>query len=257
MVKFHLRNGFLVSLLVILMLSSIPGKFNLSLAPDRFLLARERVDSLAEKGETLVGKKDFALTSASNSAPTLLQYLIRLIGNDWLGADWLYLGLSAYRYPVLDDTGQQVMVTDPETGQKIPKWDSARFWVDPGPALLKTRDVVWVWGYAADAHTIYADTILVNPPSRAAPPVDVIAFGDILAISSQTINVQDSQGIKYTITMDEYTTYNFPPGTGLTRPRQGLWLHIAWLTGANGLLGRYDGFHGNYRGILRLDFSRP
>jgi hypothetical protein len=88
------------------------------------------------------------------------------------------------------------------------------------------------------------------------PPDDVSAFGSILTVTAQTITIQDANGIRSTAIVDQYTTYSFPMGEGLPRPQNGLWVHISWLTGSTGWLGCYDGFHGTYRGILRLDFSR-
>jgi hypothetical protein len=189
--------------------------------------------------------------------PIFLRYLTQLIGDDWLGADWVYVGLGDYRYPALDEIGQRLYVTNPLTGVKTPQWNYTRFWIDPGPALLKVSDTMWVWGYEVGSHTIYADNILVDPPARIAPPEGVSAFGRVLAISGQTIIIQDPIGIKSTVTVDSSTTYSFLNGEGLPRPKDGLWLHISWLTGPAGLLGRYEGFHGSYRGILRLDFYQP
>ncbi len=207
------------------------------------------------------GSKSVQITPVVSAPPAnepiFLRYLIRLLGDDSLGADWMYLGLGDYRYPELDENGQQLYVTNPLTGVKTFQWIYTRFWIDPGPALLTVSDTLWVWGYDAGSHTIYADNILVNPPSRMAPPDDVSAFGWVLAVSGQTITIQVPEGIRSTVTVDAYTTYSFPNGQGLPRPKDGLWLDISWLTGAAGLLGRYDGFHGTYRGILRLDFSQP
>jgi len=78
-----------------------------------------------------------------------------------------------------------------------------------------------------------------------------------IAVSGQTITIQDLEGIRSIVSVDPYTTYSFPKGAGLPHPKDGLWLNISWLTGPCGLLGRYDGFHGTYRGILRLDFNQP
>jgi len=189
--------------------------------------------------------------------PIWLRYLTRLVGDDWLGADWMYIGLGEYRYPALDDNGQQLYVTNPHTGVKTPQWNYTRFWVDPGPALLSMSDTLWVWGFDAGSHTVYADNILVDPPTRMAPPDDVSAVGNVLAVSGQTITIQDPGGIRSSVTVDPYTTYSFPNGEGLPRPKDGIWLSVSWLSGPAGLLGRYDGFHGDYRGILRLDFSQP
>ena len=202
---------------------------------------------------------DFSLVVSSqpDKEPLLLRYITRLFGDDWLGADWMYIGLGAYRYPALDKNGQQLNVTNPLTGMKTTLWKYARFWTDPGPALLAASDTLWVWGYDAGSHMVYADNLLVNPPARMAPPDDVSVFGRVIAVSGQTITIQDLEGIRSIVSVDPYTTYSFPKGEGLPHPKDGLWLNISWLTGPGGLLGRYDGFHGSYRGILRLDFNQP
>jgi hypothetical protein len=202
---------------------------------------------------------DFHLVVSSKSPiePIVLRYLTRLLGDDWLGADWMYIGLGEYRYPALDENGRQLYVINPLTGVKTPQWKYARFWTDPGPASLTVSDTLWVWGYDAGSHRVYADSLLVNPPASLAPPDNVSASGKVLAVSGQTITIQDSAGIRSIVTVDAYTTYSFRHGEGLPRPKDGLWLNISWLTGPAGLLGRYDGFHGTYRGILRLDFSPP
>jgi hypothetical protein len=257
MVKFMMRSGFLVFLLLVLPmhLSFEGSRSNAALggiiydSPGLTLGENNQASTLSTS----------LLTAGSgvNPEPILLHYLIRLIGNDWLGADWIYLGLFPYRYTQLDNHGEQVTSSNPVSSNQVPLWNSARFWVNPGPALLKARDVVWVWGYMPDTYNIYADTIQVNPPSRVAAPIDVSASGYIRAVTGETITIQDPTGIDYTITVDAYTTYSFPPNVGLPRPQQGSWMDISWLTGADGLLGRYDGFHGDYRGLLRLDFRKP
>jgi hypothetical protein len=257
MVKFIFSQCLLVSLLLVtpihiscrtqdsylLPVNFVPGKAGLSL--DKNLLPNTHGNPL------------LTFSNQLKQEPILLRYLIRLIGNDWLGANWVYLGLVPYRYPQLDTNGKQATRTNPVDGNQVPLWNSTRFWVDPGPALLKPGDTLWVWGFSSDAHTILADTIQVNPPGRVAAPIDVSASGYIRAVIGETITLQDASGIDYTIAVDAYTSYSFPPNEGLARPQRGKWWNISWLTGANGLLGIYDGYHGNYRGLLRFDFSKP
>jgi hypothetical protein len=257
MSKFLIRRGFRVSIQMLLPLILMVGIFPSS--------AKYPSDSMNSSGLELIDNQThnkseemtLVVTSAPAKEPIFLRYLIRLFGNDWLGADWMYLGLVNYRFPALYENGQQLYGTHPVTGVKTFQWKYARFWIDPGPALLKVNDTLWVWGYDAGSHTIYADDILVNPPARMVPPDDVNAYGKVLSISGQTITVQDSGGIRSTVTVDPFTTYSFPNGQGLPRPKDGLWLNISWLTGSAGLLGRYASFHGDYRGILRLDFTPP
>jgi len=178
--------------------------------------------------------------SQDTNEPILLRFLTRLFGNDWLGADWVYLGLSAYRYPALDKNGQQLYITDPLTGMQTAQWKYACFWTDPGPGLIKIGDTLWVWGFDAGAYTVYADSLLVNPPPRVAPPVDVTTYGEVLAVLGQTIAIQDDRGLRFTITADPFSNFSFPAGEGLPRPQEGLWLNISWLTGSTGLFGRYN-----------------
>lgn len=257
MVKFIFSRGFLVILLLVM-----PIQLSNELTDSQNLLSSFGSEpagfSLGEyflphsHGNTLL-----TFSNQLKQEPILLHYLIRLIGNDWLGANWAYLGLVPYRYPQLDTNGKQATTTNPVNGNQVPLWNSTRFWIDPGPALLKSGDTLWVWGFTSDTHTIFADTIQVNPPSRVAAPIDVSASGYIRAVTGETITIQDATGVEYTITTDAYTNYSFPPNEGLPRPQKGLWWNISWLTGANGLLGSYDGYHGDYRGLLRFDFSKP
>ncbi|MFZ0532391.1 MAG: hypothetical protein WAM09_04370 [Anaerolineales bacterium] len=257
MLNSRIRRGFHSSILVLLTLGLTVGIFS----PSTKILAGPSgwIGTLPDNNWTDLNLGEIAPATGAQlpNEPIFLRYLTQLLGNDWLGADWLYIGLADYRYPAFDINGQQLYVTNPVTGAKTPQWNYARFWTEPGPALLKIGDTLWVWGYDAGTHKVFADSILVNPPTRVAQPDDVGAYGRILSVSAQTITVQNSEGIRSTVTVDQYTTYSFPSGEGLSRPQDGLWLSIAWLTGFAGLLGRYEGFHGTYRGILRLDFSQP
>jgi peptide/nickel transport system permease protein len=187
--------------------------------------------------------------------PILLRYVTWLVGDDWLGADWAYLGLGNFRYPKLSSSGQQLFTTDSETGEKTLQWNSARFWTDPGPALLDAGQTIWVWGEEIASHQYHADQIQVNPPATATKPQDLVTFGKVVGVNADTITIEDAGGIKSTVTVDENTTYIFPPGTGLPRPAGGLWLRLSGLTGSYGLLKQYSGFHGSNRGILRMDFG--
>jgi peptide/nickel transport system permease protein len=187
--------------------------------------------------------------------PLFLRYLTWLIGDDWLGSDWAYVGLGKFRYPKLGASGEQLTIIDTSTGEMIPQWNYARFWVDPGPALLNPGYTIWVWGEKLDSRQYAADRIQVKPPTGTARPEDLIAFGKVLSVVGQTITFEDAGGIQSTVTVDEDTTYTFPPGENLPKPEEGLWLNISGLTGSAGLLKNYSGFHGDNRGILRLDFG--
>jgi peptide/nickel transport system permease protein len=187
--------------------------------------------------------------------PILLRYLTWLTGDDWLGADWMYIGLGNYRYPKLGASGTQLVTSDPDTGEKTPQWNYARFWTDPGPALFNPGYTIWVWGEETGSHQFLADRIRVKPVTTEARPKDLITFGNIVKVVGQTLTIEDAGGVKSTVTVDQGTTYDFPVGEGLPRPEDGLWLKLTGLTGTTGLLQQYSGFHGTNRGMLRLDFG--
>jgi peptide/nickel transport system permease protein len=130
-----------------------------------------------------------------------------------------------------------------------------RFWTDPGPALLNPGYMIWVWGEKLGTHQFTADRVQVKPSLGEARPEDLTAFGKVLEVKGQEITIEDAGGIQSTVTVDENTTYSFPTGEGQPRPTEGLWLKISALTGSGGLLSQFSGFHGDNRGILRLDFG--
>jgi peptide/nickel transport system permease protein len=187
--------------------------------------------------------------------PIFLRYLTWLIGDDWLGADWVYIGLGNYRYPKLGSNGQQLVTTDPNTGEQEPQWNYARFWTDPGPAMLPTGYTLWIWGEKTATREFTADRIQVKPPIGEARPKDLVAFGKVVSVVANVVTIEDAGGVKSTVTVGQDTTYTFPTGEGLPRPENGTWLNISGLTGSYGLLKQYSGFHGTNRGILRFDFG--
>ena len=187
--------------------------------------------------------------------PILLRYTTWLVGDDWLGANWMYIGLGNFRYPKLGANGQQMVEIDPDTGVRTPVWSYARFWTDPGPSLLRPGTVVWVWGQETGTRQFTADRIQVTPPVKSARPADLITFGNVVRVDAQVVTIADAGGIRSTVTVSPNTTYEFPVGEGLPRPQGGLWLNISGLTGSTGLFKQYSGFHGTNRGILRLDFG--
>jgi peptide/nickel transport system permease protein len=187
--------------------------------------------------------------------PLFLRYLTWLIGDDWLGSDWIYVGLNQYRYPKIGSTGQQLNILDSSTGEMVPQWNKARFWADPGPAVLNPGYNIWVWGEQTGSRQFQADQIQVKPSAGTARPKDLIVFGKVLRVTGQSITIEDAGGILSTVTVDKETTYTFPQGEGLPKPEEGNWLNISALTGSGGLLKKYSGFHGDNRGILRLDFG--
>jgi peptide/nickel transport system permease protein len=280
--------------------------------------------------------------------PLALRYLVWLIGEDWLGADWMYLGLSPVKArkldaggnPIVNDVGyrpcvreqfdqlqeQQIaalldpavvaqcnaQITTDEEGvvdktkyraclqkefraykemQEVPDgtvsecsggsdaraacWEGSlpedrlaqcqaavevlylpprRFWSDPGVAHLNPGYELWVWGEERQPDVFYAERVVVKPEGE--PPADVTAVGLVLEQEGQRITLEPFGGARrYTVFTDERTTFEFPPGEAQPRPAEGAWLDVSWLFGGDGLLGRFAGFHGDGRGVLRLDWG--
>ncbi len=281
--------------------------------------------------------------------PLALRYVTWLIGEDWLGADWLYLGLSPYRAPKLDPEGNQIIsdegfrpcvreqfdemqelqiaalldapeveacaaqITADEDGvedkthyrsclqkefraykkeQDVPEgavaecsggsdaraacWEASlteerlntcdaaldvvymdprRFWADPGPAHLNPGYEMWVWGEEREENVVYADRIAVRP--KGERPDDVVAVGLMVGQEGGTIKLEPVGGArKYTVIAGDDTEFIFPlEGEAQPRPEGGVWLNVGWLFGSDGLLSKYSGFHGDQRGVLRMDWG--
>jgi ABC-type dipeptide/oligopeptide/nickel transport system permease component len=281
--------------------------------------------------------------------PLALRYLAWLIGEDWLGADWLYLGLSPYTAPKLDAEGNQIVndegfrpcvrdqfdemqelqiaalldapvveactaqITADEDGvedktqyrsclqkefraykkvQDVPEgavtecgggsdaraacWEASlteerlnkcdatrevvymeprRFWADPGPAYLNPGYEMWVWGEEREENVFHAERIAVRPEGER--PDDVAAVGLMVSQEGGTIVLEPvGAARKYTVISDDDTEFIFPSeGEAQPRPEGGAWLNVGWLFGSNGLLSKYSGFHGDQRGVLRMDWG--
>jgi len=151
--------------------------------------------------------------------------------------------------------GEQLFEIDSKTGERNPRWEFARFWADPGPAILSPGYPLWVWGEKTGTRQFSANHIQVKPAAGEARPEDLVAFGKVLKVAGRTITIEDAGGVQSTVTVDKDTTYQFPVGEGLPHPEQGTWLKLSALTGSAGLLKQFSGFHGDNRGILRLDFG--
>jgi peptide/nickel transport system permease protein len=251
MTNYLIRRFF--QMIIVVLLSTVAIYMLLNIAPGGPLAGlRMQADRRSRSSEADIARLEAYL---GIDKPIVLRYLTWLIGDDWLGADWAYLGLGRYRYPLLGSSGEQLYETNSDTGEKTPRWNYARYWTDPGPALLNPGYMLWVWGDKTGTRQFQADRIQVKPAVDATRPEDLIAFGKVLKVVGETITIEDAGGIQSTVTVDENTTYQFPVGEGLPRPTDGLWIKIAALTGSDGLLKQYSGFHGSNRGILRLDFG--
>jgi peptide/nickel transport system permease protein len=243
----------LFQMILVVLLSTVAIYVLLNIAPGGPLSGlRQSADRRAQ-----VSESDMARLAAylGIDKPIFLRYLTWLIGDDWLGSDWLYVGLGNYKFPKLGANGEQLTTTNKDTGAKTLQWDYARFWIDPGPALLDAGNMIWIWGEPTGDHQFLATRIQANPATGAARPGDLVIFGHVVKVDAKVITIEDAGGVKSTITTDKNTQYTFPVGQGLPRPSNGLWLNISGIFGPSGLLAQYSGFHGTSRGILRLDFG--
>ncbi|MEW6716813.1 MAG: ABC transporter permease [Chloroflexota bacterium] len=187
--------------------------------------------------------------------PLVLRYIVWLVGDDWLGADWMYLGLTQYDQPKIGRTGEQVFKVDRDTGEKRLVYEEFRFWTDPGVALFDPGYLLWVWGEQVEPDVFQADKIQVKPPLTEKTPGDVAVAGTVVSQDGLKVVIEIPGGRKYTILTDKGTEFTFPAGEGRPRPEEGRWLNISWLTGAYGLLSKYAHYHGGTQGLLRFDFG--
>jgi hypothetical protein len=105
-----------------------------------------------------------------------------LIGDDWLGADWVFVGLRQYQQIRLGKDGEPLYTLNKETGEKELAYDTTRFWVDPGPPLLSPTYILWVWGESLDQQETIAIPDPVNPTIKS----DITAN----SYNSETIRVK-------------------------------------------------------------------
>ena len=204
--------------------------------------------------------------------PLFLRYLTWLIGDDWLGADWMYVGLGQYRDYKLNSQGERLFNINSQTGEKSYIANDYRFWVDPGATLFNPKYKLWVWGeetgmdvvryvtmdgidVTVEAQVFRADKIQVKPPVTADPPEDIVVYGEVYKVEGNRVILIGLNKERYIVEVSRQTEYIFPTGEGKPRPEDGTWLNISWLTGFDGLLSKYSAFHGNGHGLLRLDFG--
>lgn len=187
--------------------------------------------------------------------PLALRYLVWLIGDDWLGADWMYLGLTQYREIVTGKNGEPIVKIDRDTGERSYEFNYHRFWANPGVAQLNVGYPLWIFGEQIGDNEFHADRVIVKPDASAERPEDLTLWGKLLSQSGYELLVEDLNGNQYTVITGEETQFEFPPGEGKPRPEDGAWVNVSWLFGPGGLLGSFAGFHGDQQGTLRFDFG--
>jgi peptide/nickel transport system permease protein len=187
--------------------------------------------------------------------PMALRYITWLTGDDWLGADWMYVGLGQYKEQQLARDGKPMVKIDRNTGEVTEVFNRYRFWADPGVALLNPGYRLFVWGEEVEPGRFVAEEVQVKPPTTERPPEDVVIAGTMVSQDGWELVIQDLNLRKFTIETNEATVFTFPAGEAKPRPAEGTWLNISWLTGPGGLLGQYAGLHGSTAGMLRMDFG--
>ena len=251
MTAYLIRRAFQMSIVVLLATFAI--YFLLNVAPGGPLSGLR----ISGDRKTRVSDADIARLEAylGLDKPLMLRYITWLIGDDWLGADWIYISLSQYAEVVTGKNGEPIVKIDYETGEQYYQLEKHRFWAGPGVANLNPGYTLWVWGEETSPGVYQADTVQVKPPATAIPPEDVIIAGTIVSQEGYDVLIENPNGNKFTIVTSADTSWEFPPGEGKPRPEQGRWANISWLTGPGGLLGKYAGFNGSTQGMVRLDFG--
>lgn len=207
--------------------------------------------------------------------PLALRYITWMIGDDWLGANWMYVGLSQFTQDKIGKNGTPIVKTDSDTGEKYTEQEKFRFWTNPGIALLNPGYTLWVIGddlgvkdvevvietpdgqeaSIQSLQVFQANTVYVKPAQGFEIDEEITVQGKILSQKGNEVIIEDLNKHHFLVNTTETTVFNFPAGEAKTRPENGSWVDISWLTGSGGLLGQYAGFHGDTRGVLRLDFG--
>ncbi|MBN2003474.1 MAG: ABC transporter permease [Anaerolineae bacterium] len=162
--------------------------------------------------------------------PLVLRYLVWLLGDDWLGADYMYLGLK------------------PPEG--------IRFYSKPGIAYAIGGYHIWILGTETGTgkdglREITGDKIWIRPEGTA--PEGALK-GAILEVDKHTLKV-DLEAVEDHVWVETSSDTAWEVLRAPAWPR-GNWISVSWLFGPYGLLGRYAHFHGNGHGVLRMDFGR-
>ncbi len=170
--------------------------------------------------------------------PLVLRYIVWLLGDDWLGADQMYLGLNPP--------------------------DGGRFYAASGVAYARGGYPLWVSGMAdgtmeweykdgtvKDLTVIQATEVWLRPKTTEDIPEGAIE-GAIIKVEGNQIHLdvaRDPVDIVVMASRDTVWHVDIP-----ARPA-GTWVDVSWLFGPSGLLGRYANFHGNNHGVARFDWG--
>lgn len=187
--------------------------------------------------------------------PLALRYIVWLIGDDWLGADWMYTGISSYKYEKLGKNGDPIVKKDKVTGEETFVYETARFWTDAGPALINPGYKIFIWGEDLGGGAWRADKLRIKPLATEKMPEDADFWATSVKVIGNDIMVEDLNGNKFTLVTSDSTEFIFPEGEARARPTDGSWINVEGLFGAEGLFKAYSGMHGLSKGLLRMDFG--
>lgn len=251
MTAYLIRRAF--QMIVVVLLSTFAIYVLLNVAPGGPLSGLR----LSADQKSRVSEADIARLEAylGLDKPMALRYLTWLLGDDWLGANWVYVGFTQFREIQTGKSGEPIVKIDRTTGERYYVYNKYRFWADPGVAHLNPGYLLWVWGEQIAPGEYRADQIQVKPPTTAKVPADVTTWGTITSQNRWNVTITDPNQRVSTIITDENTVWKFPPGEGKPRPEAGRWANVSWLFGPGGLLGDYAEFHGTTQGMLRMDFG--
>ncbi|MFQ5813379.1 MAG: ABC transporter permease [Anaerolineae bacterium] len=162
--------------------------------------------------------------------PLFLRYIVWLIGDDWLGADWMSRSLGGYR---------------------VDEEHVYRFWAEPGVADLKPGYTIRVRGEEEDGGSVQATYVEAKPTGAREADVIEVRVVEVQGPDLVTERVGGDQVLIHTTPETEFLI----PGSA-PRPADGTWVNVGWLFNPyRGLLGRWAGYHSDRRGVLRMDWG--
>jgi peptide/nickel transport system permease protein len=162
--------------------------------------------------------------------PLALRYVVWLIGDDWLGADWVSLSRGGY---------------------EVDEEHTYRFWADPGVAHLRPGYTLWVRGETGEDGSVQATYVEARPSGERPADMIEVRVVEVQGADMHTERVGGDEVLVHTTSDTKFVI----PGAD-SRPEEGTWVDVGWLLNPyRGLLGRWAGYHSNRRGVVRLDWG--
>lgn len=162
--------------------------------------------------------------------PMALRYIVWLIGDDWLGADWIALSAGGYQ---------------------IGEENVYRFWADPGVAHLSPGYTIRVRGEKDEEGVVQATYVEAKPTGARPSDVIDVRIVEVQGADLLTERVGGDQVLVRTTAETEFVIPEADP-----RPEGGKWADVGWLFNPyRGLLGQWAGYHSDRHGVLRMDWG--